>query len=151
MASFTEIDVHGIYRDGIMAILRSLLDRDSATFFPNLRSIGFTAQNWKRADPTEDIDYDVLADALLARWKPRPNVARLESFSIVWVPTPVPSSEVWIDDVFDSRYEPWTSLGFDEDELRRYLANFGILQRFLDMIEDGMTNYIGTCKQQWVE
>ncbi|KAJ7621748.1 hypothetical protein DFH06DRAFT_1341075 [Mycena polygramma] len=162
MAGLTELVVADVLRDGIMAILRSI--RDSETFLPNLRSLDITVRNpMPRAyeeeeyyrergevpepvDVMEQMDYDALADALWVRWTGRSGVAlsRIESFRMVWLPTPSP----YMIDV--GRGDRWDHMGFDESQVRRHLTNFGTLDPLLDLVDEGMDVYLGTRHKQWV-
>ncbi|KAJ6543985.1 hypothetical protein B0H19DRAFT_293290 [Mycena capillaripes] len=164
MAGLTQLTVAGIRRDGIMFILRSLCSSD--TFLPRLQALEITAQNLTNyrgfggyeegeedssdVDPPQEMEqmnYETLADALWARRTgdcAQGGVSRLESFRMVWIPTVSP----YVIDVH--RGDSWNNLGFNERETHRELANFGTLDRLLDLVDEGMSVYLGTRHRQWV-
>ncbi|KAJ6465900.1 hypothetical protein C8R47DRAFT_1201467 [Mycena vitilis] len=143
-----------IDRGRFMTILRSLHVYESGSFLPHLRSFSVElparrTYNWVDGtrvalEPTveEDMNYEELADALWTRWtgtESQSGVARLESFSIVWVD---PAD-------YDGEEDMWT-LGFDETQLCRQLEAEGISDRLLDLVEKGMHINLGTQIRQWV-
>ncbi|KAJ7499544.1 hypothetical protein FB451DRAFT_1358693 [Mycena latifolia] len=153
MTGITSLMLKGIYHHEIMTILRSL--RNSTTFLPHLRSINITVQNrasWyygsefsKAVKEVPDMDYEMLADALHARSGAHEDVARLELFRMVWLPTDPP-------DFFISRdHSTWDGVGFNVEELCKHLANGGTPRRLLDLVDEGMQVYIGTQYSNWVK
>jgi hypothetical protein len=142
LAALTELSFSNMRTEGIMDFVCSL--RDSDTFLPHLRALNITARNHTYSLEEEGMDYETLADALWERWAAdgaQSSVSRLESFHMVWIPAP---------GLYDKDLMRDSCWGSEEDSLRGKLANFGTLDRLLDLVDEGMRLYLGTRHEQWV-